>query len=74
MRRRLLAISAAVSALAFGAPIAVAGDPAFDCTFESIQQEDATGQNYEVLGWGYVAHAGGPVSIACGGISVITVS
>ena len=64
MLKKILTAALAASALAFTAPVALADAPVYDCNFNSVQQEDATGQNYEGAAWGYVTHAeGGPVSV-----------
>lgn len=64
--KKLMMAGLAAGALALNAPAAVADAPTFDCNFNSLHQEDATGQNYEGVAWGYVHHAGGgPVSIRC---------
>ena len=54
------------SALALGAPPALAHDATFDCDFNAVQQEDATGQNFEGVARGWVVHSdGGTVTIRC---------
>ena len=66
MFKKILLVAAATSALALNAPVAHADAPTADCGFESVQQADATGQSYEGVAYGSVAHGeGGPVSIRC---------
>ncbi len=66
MLKKILTASLAAGALALNAPVALADAPVYDCNFNSVQQETATGQNYEGAAWGFAVHAeGGPVSIRC---------
>ena len=52
-------------ALAVNAPVAHADAPTASCGFDSVQQTDATGQNYEGAAYGYAVHTDGPISIRC---------
>jgi hypothetical protein len=64
--KKILISGLAVGALALGAPVAHADDPTFDCGFNSVQQADATGQNYEGAVYGYVIDTDATsVSIHC---------
>ncbi len=66
MFKKILTAALAAGALALNAPVAQADAPRFDCSFDSVQQDTATGQNYEGAAWGYIAHAeGGDVTIRC---------
>ncbi len=65
MFKKLLIASLAAGALALNAPVALADDPAYDCGFDSNHQASVTGQNYEGVIYGYVAHAGDNPSIRC---------
>ncbi len=66
MFKKILTAALAAGALALNAPVALADDPVYDCNFNSVQQETATGQNYEGVAWGYATHpGGGTVSIRC---------
>ena len=66
MLKKILLAGIAVSALALNAPVAMADEPTGNCGFESLQQEDATGQNYEGVAYGYAVHAdGGTVTVRC---------
>jgi hypothetical protein len=62
--KKIALASVALSALAFNAPAAMADEPVFDCNFRSVQQDDATGQNFEGAVVGYVVHTGA-VTIKC---------
>ena len=66
MFKKSLVALLATSALAAAAPGASADAPTTDCAFDALQQEDATGQNYEGVARGFVAHsAGDAVSVQC---------
>jgi len=63
MLKKIMLGVLAAGALALNAPAAIADDPAFDCGFDSSQQEDVTGQNYEGAIYGYIVHGDG--SLRC---------
>ena len=66
MFKKILISSLALGTLALGAPAAQADDPQFACNFRAVQQQDATGQNFEGAAFGYVAHPGdGTATIRC---------
>ena len=63
--KKIMMASLAVGALALNAPAAFAATDG-GCGFDSVQQETATGQNYEGVAYGYaVDDTGGTVSIRC---------
>jgi hypothetical protein len=57
--KKIMVAALAVGALALNAPVAMADDPVYDCGFDSNQQETVTGQNYEGVIYGYIAHGDG---------------
>ena len=64
--KKIILAALALGAITVPAPSAMADEPTFGCGFRSVQQDDATGQNYEGVAYGYIAHAeGGEVSIRC---------
>lgn len=64
--KKMLLVAAATSALALNTPVAHADPATGDCGFESVQQTDTTGQNYEGVAYGYAVHAdGGEVTVRC---------
>jgi hypothetical protein len=64
MVKKIMLGMLAAAALALNAPAAHADEPVYDCGFDSSQEDRVTGQNYEGVVYGYVAHTG-PVSIRC---------
>ena len=65
MLKKILMASLAVGALAFNAPAAMAATQG-GCGFDSVQNETATGQNYEGVAYGYaVDDTGASVTIKC---------
>lgn len=66
MLKKLMLASLAAGALALNAPAALADNPTYDCNFNAVQQDDATGQNFEGTAYGYAYHtSGGTVTIRC---------
>src|SRR5688500_11155395 len=64
--KKIITAALAAGALALNAPVALADAPVYDCNFNSVQQADATGQNYEGAAWGWAVHPdGGNVTIRC---------
>lgn len=53
LRQMLVAV---VVAGAVGAPAAVADSVRYDCGFDAVSQDFATGGLYEGVGWGWVSH------------------
>lgn len=69
MIKKIMVASLAVGALALGAPVAHAQHAQFDCGFDTIAQETATGgqDTFTGVAYGYVVAgaAGNAVTIAC---------
>lgn len=66
LRKLVVAVLVAGSLVAVNPAPALAAAPTGDCAFHSVQQDDATGQNYEGVITAYAIDPDGrPISVRC---------